>query len=432
MAGAYLNAEITPAGQALIDGNPVNQSGFADLYGAIYAHVAELSRQAGHPLLVRGTDPAQGEQEAWFTVDAAGHAQAASPAEQAADPVRQTAGPVGQTAGPGLAPSPPPTAQAPQAPSAPTVAEASESAVLYVRPVKSAPRSGFRGAMHRWTGGAINLGPSARQLAEEAREERIARRLARPFSTAFLSFKGGIGKTSTTVGVGLVLAEMRGAPPVAIDANPDSGDLAERLLGEGIMSRRDTMTVSDLVRDLGTIDSLTGLSRYVLSKGRYHFVAGEQDPAVSDSLTASDYTRVFDLLRHYYSVILTDCGTGVTHNAMRGILDKSDNVVVAAGYAVSGAKRAASTLEWLSEHGYRGLATEAIVVLTDKDDVSARVQKSVIRDHLAARCRAVFVVPNDPSVADGDRISLANLKPRTRVAFEEVAAAIVDGYREHG
>ncbi|GAA1267468.1 hypothetical protein GCM10009589_20800 [Arthrobacter pascens] len=53
---------------------------------------------------------------------------------------------------------------------------------------------------------------------------------------------------------------------------------------------------------------------------------------------------------------LTDCGTGVTHNAMSGILQSADTLIIAAGYAVSGAKRARSTLQWLASHGYEDLA----------------------------------------------------------------------------
>ena len=68
-------------------------------------------------------------------------------------------------------------------------------------------------------------------------------------------------------------------------------------------------------------------------------------------------------------------------------------------------------------------------MLTDKDDVSSRVQKDMVRTHLASHSRQVFVVPNDPTVADGDRIDLERVHQRTREAWAEVAAAIIDGYR---
>ena len=334
--------------------------------------------------------------------------------------------------------APPPLQAAPGAPIPPPPSDRSEtqaalavpgSPVLFVQPPKAVPRNGFRGAMYRLTAGRVNLGPSQEQLRLSEREARISRTLTRPYSTAFLSFKGGIGKTSTTAGVGLMLAQMRGAPPIAIDANPDSGDLAERLLGEEELLRIHPRSITDLVRDITQVRTWTDLSGYIMQMDRLHVLAGEQDPAISDSLTAEGYARVHDLVRHFFSVILTDCGTGVTHNAMKGILAKADNVVIAAGYAVSGAKRASSSLEWLAQHGYARLAQEAIVVLTDKDGVSTRVQKDTVREHLASHSRQVFVVPNDPAVADGDRINLARVHPRTREAWAKVAAAVIDGYR---
>jgi MinD-like ATPase involved in chromosome partitioning or flagellar assembly len=231
------------------------------------------------------------------------------------------------------------------------------------------------------------------------------------------------------VGVGLTLAEFRGDAPCAIDANPDSGDLVERALGEGIYQQASPRTITDLLKNIESIDSLTALARYMHHAGRLHLIAGEQDPEVSDSLTAAEYLRIRKLISSYYSVALTDCGTGVTHNAMSGILQSADNLVIAAGYAVSGAKRARSTLQWLAHHGYEDLARNAVVVITDKDEVSSRVDKDAIEEHLSGICRQLIAVPHDRGVADGDLVTLDVLKPETRRAYKEIAAAIVDGYQ---
>ncbi|WP_354234834.1 MinD/ParA family protein [Arthrobacter sp. UYEF3] len=299
---------------------------------------------------------------------------------------------------------------------------------LFVRELKPRPVGGFRGALYKMTGGGLNLGPSARQREEEELARRISRQLQGSYNTAVLSLKGGIGKTSTTVGVGLTLAEYRGDPPCAIDANPDSGDLVERALGEGIYQQQAPRTISDLLRNVDSVDSLTALARYMHHAGRLHLIAGEQDPEVSDSLTAAEYLRIRKLVSGYYSVALTDCGTGVTHNAMSGILQSADNLIIAAGYAVSGAKRARSTLHWLADHGYEDLARNAVVVITDKDEVSSRVDKDAIEDHLSGICRQLIAVPHDRGVADGDLVTLDALRPETRRAYREIAAAIVDGY----
>lgn len=300
---------------------------------------------------------------------------------------------------------------------------------LFVKEQKPRPVGGLRGAIYALTGGAWNLGPSAKQREEDELGRRISRQLQGSYNTAVLSLKGGIGKTSTTVGVGLTLAEFRGDAPCAIDANPDSGDLVERALGEGIYQQASPRTITDLLENIESVDSLTALARYMHHAGRLHLIAGEQDPEVSDSLTAAEYLRIRKLISNYYSVALTDCGTGVTHNAMSGILQSADNLVIAAGYAVSGAKRARSTLHWLASHGYEDLARNAIVVITDKDEVSTRVDKDAIEEHLAGICRQLIAVPHDRGVADGDLVTLDVLKPETRRAYKEIAAAIVDGYR---
>ncbi|WP_082071846.1 MinD/ParA family protein [Pseudarthrobacter chlorophenolicus] len=300
---------------------------------------------------------------------------------------------------------------------------------LFVKEQKPRPVGGFRGAMYKLTGGSWNMGPGPKQRQEDELARRISRQLQGSYNTAILSLKGGIGKTSTTVGVGLTLAEFRGDAPCAIDANPDSGDLVERALGEGIYQQASPRTITDLLDNIESIDSLTALARYMHHAGRLHLIAGEQDPEVSDSLTAEEYLRIRKLISGYYSVALTDCGTGVTHNAMSGILQSADNLVIAAGYAVSGAKRARSTLQWLAGHGYEDLARNAIVVITDKDEVSSRVDKDAIEDHLAGICRQLIAVPHDRGVADGDLVTLDVLKPETRRAYKEIAAAIVDGYR---
>lgn len=300
---------------------------------------------------------------------------------------------------------------------------------LFVKEQKPRPVGGFRGAMYSLTGGAWNMGPGAKQRQEDELGRRISRQLQGSYNTAILSLKGGIGKTSTTVGVGLTLAEFRGDAPCAIDANPDSGDLVERALGEGIYQQASPRTITDLLRNIDTVDSLTALARYMHHAGRLHLIAGEQDPEVSDSLTAAEYLRIRKLISNYYSVALTDCGTGVTHNAMSGILQSADNLVIASGYAVSGAKRARSTLHWLASHGYEDLARNAVVVITDKDEVSSRVDKDAIEEHLSGICRQLIAVPHDRGVADGDLVTLDVLKPETRRAYKEIAAAIVDGYK---
>ncbi|WP_236558736.1 MinD/ParA family ATP-binding protein [Arthrobacter sp. 9V] len=416
--------EVFADGRVTVGGEAISPPEGIDPYSAAIAVLADYAKSSGAPVLADAIDHAKG-QEGRFHVHPDGRAEAVtgfpgavdtSPAE-AAQPVAQGAQADTEAA----------TAKPNASPMNPSYGSA-HLETQFVRPDRPRPTTGIRGALYSATGGFVNLGPSAKDQDEAELERRIARPLSGSFNTAILSLKGGIGKTSTTVGVGMILAEYRGDHPCAIDANPDSGDLAERALGEMLYQKVKPRTITDIVRDIDQITSLTMLTDYMHHANRLHLVAGEQDPALSDALTAAEYLKIKHLVSQYYSVTLTDCGTGVSHPAMAGVLPEATNLVIASGYAVSGAKRARNTLQWLADHGYENLARNAIVVVTDKDQVSSRVNKRAIEEHLAGFCRQLITVPHDRGVADGDRISLDKISGGTRRAYKEIAAAIVDGY----
>ncbi|WP_458778774.1 MinD/ParA family ATP-binding protein [Arthrobacter sp. D3-16] len=423
--------EVFADGRLTVGGEAISPPPGTDPYTAAIAVLADFAQTSGAPVVAAATDHAKG-QHGMFQVYPDGRAEPVSPEvhvdapvqdvppQAAPDPQGAVTGAVGAAAMDAFPLGSDATRRSPYG--------SATVETQFVRPDRPRPNSGFRGAVYSATGGLVNLGPSARDQDEAELERRIARPLSGSFNTAILSLKGGIGKTSTTVGVGMILAEYRGDHPCAIDANPDSGDLAERALGEMLYQKVKPRTVTDIVRDIGEIKSLTVLTDYMHHANRLHLIAGEQDPALSDALTAEEYLKIKQLVSQYYAVTLTDCGTGVSHPAMAGVLPQATNLVIASGYAVSGAKRARNTLEWLAAHGYESLARNAIVVVTDKDQVSSRVNKRAIEEHLAGYCRQLITVPHDRGVADGDRISLNKISAATRRAYKEIAAAIVDGY----
>ncbi|UKF81724.1 MinD/ParA family ATP-binding protein [Clavibacter californiensis] len=352
------------------------------------------AQQKGRPIRVHSIDTVSGR-EGWFSVDADGTVHAAGPAAAAVAPG----------------------------------ASLRRADVRFVKPAKPRPRTGLRAAVYAATGGVVNLGQSALERETDELARRISRKLTGSHSTAILSLKGGVGKTSTTGGVGMMLAEYRGDPPCAVDMNPDSGDLAERVVGEAAYDVETAPTVTDVVREAATIGSLTDLSRYMHHANRLHVIAGEQDPEVSDALTADDHARVQALVARYYSVVLTDCGTGVSHPAMAGILRSVSNVVIVTDWAVSAADRAARAIGWLREHGYAHLADGAIVVVADMADVPDEVDRSAIARFLEVSSAQLIQVPRDRAAAGGVQILPERVSPATRLAWMRIAAAIVDGYR---
>lgn len=306
-----------------------------------------------------------------------------------------------------------------QAQSGSTLESAGGESML--RQVAPRPRGGWRALAYDVTAGRWNPGPSSVELAAREREDRIAGRLHGKHVTAFFCLKGGISKTSTTAATSLAMADLRPDPVFAIDANPDAGDLAERLVGEAHAG------ISALAHNIDQVRSLEDLSRYTVTAGRLTVLPGEPNPVLGDSLRAEDFERVLGVVGTYYSLIQVDCGTGVTHPLMRGILAHTDTAVIPAAWSITGARRAAETIDWLSANGFEDLARSSVVVLTSKDIVSKRVDRDAVRRHLG-RAADLVVVPADPHVADGAQLVWEQLQARTQEAYLDIAAAIASRF----
>src|SRR5215471_242162 len=102
-----------------------------------------------------------------------------------------------------------------------------------------------------------------------------------------------------------------------------------------------------------------------MAGSRLEVLASEQEPAVSEVFGEKDYRRTIDILRHYYNVILTDCGTGIMHSAMAGVLDLADAIVVVSAPSIDAAHSASALLDWLDQHGHGRLVSEAHVVVSE-------------------------------------------------------------------
>jgi MinD-like ATPase involved in chromosome partitioning or flagellar assembly len=157
-------------------------------------------------------------------------------------------------------------------------------------------------------------------------------------------------------------------------------------------------------------------------------LASESDPAVSEAFSSDDYARTLEVLERFYSLVLTDCGTGMLHSAMSAVLSKADVLIVISSGSVDGARSASATLDWLDAHGYQQLVRNSIAVINAVRPRSGKVDMGKVEDHFSRRCRAVQRVPFDSHLEEGAEISLDRLKPETRDALIELAAMVANGF----
>jgi MinD-like ATPase involved in chromosome partitioning or flagellar assembly len=289
----------------------------------------------------------------------------------------------------------------------------------------AAPPGGWRRALYYLTGGLVRAPVSP---AEVRRRELVSRACtpvaAGHHRVAVLSLKGGVGKTTTVMGLGSTLASLRGDRVIAVDANPDRGTLSDKLRLETAATVRDLLTERDHILRYADVRAFT-----TQAPSRLEVLASDRDPTVSVAFSDADYEDVTQVLEHYYSVCITDCGTGLLHSAMAGVLRLADQIVLVSSASVDGARSASATLDWLEAHGYGDLVRDAVVVLSAvRPRGKSTVDLGRLEQHFAARCRAVVRIPYDPYLDEGAEVDLAQLSRPAAEAYLLLAAAVGDGF----
>lgn len=242
------------------------------------------------------------------------------------------------------------------------------------------------------------------------------------YSIAMLSMKGGVGKTTTTIGLGSTFAAIRGDRIIAVDANPDFGTLAQRGPDQSRSTVRNLLMDDDIFR-------YSDIRRHTSqNSSRLEILASERDPATSESFSEGDYRSTLRLLQRFYNIVLTDCGTGLVHSAMKGVLDEADSIVLVAAPAIDAARSALATLDWLDYHGYAHLVSSATVVVSASRPGKMSVNIDLLANQFLSRVRAVHVIPFDDHLAQGSEVVLDRMASNTQHAFLNLAATIADGF----
>ena len=296
--------------------------------------------------------------------------------------------------------------------------------LINVRKTKRAkPEGGFNAFLYAATLHTVNRGDSPRVLARKAVEARVDKKFeggARFIPV--LTRKGGVGKTTITALLGMALSDIREDRIIAIDANPDRGTLSERVNKQTRSTVRDVVTLAPTINSFN--DFTTMVSR---DETRLDILASDTDPLLSEAFDENDYNVVADLAARFYSIVLTDCGTGIVHSVMRATLQRADSVVIVSGGSVDEARLASETLTWLEANGYQDLVKNAVVALNTATQGTNLVKLEEIEAHFKSRVREIVRIPYDPQLAAGSVINYRDLKPLTKASARELAALVADG-----
>jgi len=161
--------------------------------------------------------------------------------------------------------------------------------------------------------------------------ERMIRQAPLPHCmvNGVVSPKGGAGKTTITALLGTLLAELRRDPVLALDANPDFGNLQDKLgvAGQAAgatdefyrwLEATPTATPADLSARLGV--GPHGL--------RYPPTPTGDLPRMVAAADFGLYRGLLARLRDYEGIILVDCGTGLLDPPVRAALETADQILL--------------------------------------------------------------------------------------------------------
>jgi MinD-like ATPase involved in chromosome partitioning or flagellar assembly len=296
-----------------------------------------------------------------------------------------------------------------------------------VKPVKKSAtkavsRRGWRRWVHKLT--RINVGLSRKEKYDLDLADRIRRNPRGSYQIAILGLKGGVGKTTVTVTLGSMFAQVRRDRILAFDADASCGNLADRT------GRQSAATIADLLADKD-LRHYNDIRAHTSANAVNLEVLPAEDYSVARrAFSEADWHYAADAVSKFYNLVLADCGAGLFDPVTRGVLSTASAVVIVTNASIDGARQAAVAIDWLRNNGHRDLLSRACVVINNVSpgDTNIAIAELVRQFEQYVRPGRVIVLPWDKHIAAGTEIQLSLLDPTYRRKISELAAALSDDF----
>ena len=249
--------------------------------------------------------------------------------------------------------------------------------------------------------------------------------LARCATIAVLSPKGGVGKTTVTALLGMLLSMLRPDRIAAVDANPDYGSLGRALVPDHHLFVDDFLSLMDSDAPAASaLESQLGRARHGLL-----VLPAPTDPARMWGLREPEYVRVIERLQQYVGVLLLDCGTGLQDPSTSTAIGAADQCVL-----VTEADPAAASL--VAEAGtlLAGAGRPITVVVNKMPPKRSLLALDRFREALPF-ARSLVVIQNEPRAAGKlttNQFDWRSSPASWRLAVRSLAVALSSDWAELG
>jgi len=287
---------------------------------------------------------------------------------------------------------------------------------------KSVPaKQGWRGLVHDVT--RINLPPGPDETYEMALRERVQRMVRSTFPITVLGVKGGVGKTVVTEVLGSTFSAVRGDRVIAVDLDPDAGNLISR------HGRESALSLADLAAE-GTSTRYLDVRAHTSQNQstRLEVLTGPDFAGTPRALRDSDLEAVMPILGEHYSLVLMDTGTGLKTSLMGTVLRQSRALVMVSSASIDSLEETQLSVEWLRHNGYQELLDTMVLVINNVARGKPNVNLHRAVDQFARQIgrERIFVLPFDSHIFEGRQITLELLSAKTRRRYLELAARIAE------
>jgi MinD-like ATPase involved in chromosome partitioning or flagellar assembly len=267
----------------------------------------------------------------------------------------------------------------------------------------------------QWRLEHLTMSPDEREEAELERRLRGRRAVTRANVIALMSATPGVGKTTSMLLIGSLLATHMRARAIAIAADPDA---LGRLWPGWRCSER---AGAELLDDLERLHTAAELNPYVsrLPTG-LHVLAGS-DAGAGGSSGRDRYGELVAFLSCFYEVVLLDVGTAVRDGFARCASERADQLVFV------------TTPEWLTASGTRRalsqLPAARTMVAVNKSRLAPAGLASALERCRDPRSQRVIGLPYDEQLAGmvgSGTFSLDALGGATRRAIKRLGLEVAE------